>query len=163
MGLVEGILFKTIVAMKRNTIVGACCALLILLFLYASIQKLGHWKLFLHDMNNQPLPHWLASFVIVFIPASEILISLLLIPDKTRLVGLWASLGLMTVFTSYTVLVLLNYFGTVFPCSCGGVIRKLNWSQHLVLNLAYVGIAITGIWALRRLRKEPTLNKTAHA
>ncbi len=138
--------------MKKETIIGAVCALLILLFLYASVSKLVNIKVFEHDMYNQPFPHWLASFFIVAVPLSEILISLALLFDRTQLAGLWASLALMGLFTLYTAAILLHLFPRV-PCGCGGVIRKLTWNQHLILNLFYVGITAGAIIALKRKGK----------
>lgn len=148
--------------MKKQTLLRACCALIIFLFLYASVSKLAHFRLFLHDMYNQPFPYWFASFLIGFIPLSEIVISALLIFDRTRRAGLWGSLGLMSLFTVYTGAVLLNFFGKAYPCSCGGVIRKLTWNQHLILNLAFIGIALTGIGVVKKLRRQSPINRIAY-
>jgi len=30
------------------------------------------------------------------------------------------------------------------PCSCGGIIAKLSWGQHLVFNLIFLGLALIG-------------------
>jgi len=62
---------------------------------------------------------------------------------------LYASLILMMAFTIYTVTVLLHAFRYV-PCSCGGVIKKLTWPQHLVFNLFFVAISLLGIWLKKR-------------
>jgi hypothetical protein len=47
----------------------------------------------------------------------------------------------MSLFTVYTALVLFHFFSRV-PCPCGGVIRRLKWWQHMVLNLVFVGLTI---------------------
>ncbi len=95
-------------------------------------------------MNNQPFPNWLTPALVWTLPAAEIIISGLLMFDKTQLLGFRASLILMLLFTLYTLLVLLKVFGRM-PCSCGGVIENLSWSQHLVFNLFYVGVALAGM------------------
>lgn len=129
---------------KRQVILELIAALLILLFLYASLSKFLDFKQYTGDMHNQPLPHMIASIMIWAIPPLEILISLSLIFEVTRLAGLYASLVLMSGFTIYTVFILLHFFKYV-PCSCGGVIRKLSWGEHLGLNLFFVALSLTGI------------------
>jgi hypothetical protein len=36
------------------------------------------------------------------------------------------------------------------PCSCGGVIKKLTWPQHLAFNIFFLLIAMTGIILQRK-------------
>lgn len=129
---------------KRQVLLESISALLIMLFLYASISKFLDFRKFIGEMNNQPFPNYLTPFLVWAIPTSEIVISLALIFERTRLVGLYASLVLMSLFTIYAAAILLHFFAYV-PCSCGGVISKLSWRQHLVLNLFFVTLSITGI------------------
>ena len=113
-------------------------------------------------MNNQPLPNSWTPFLVWAIPLSEIAISLALLFESTRLLGLYASLILMIVFTIYTGIVLLHFFPYV-PCSCGGVIRKLTWRQHLFLNLFYVAISAIGVVQQRRKLFKSILITTKHS
>ena len=122
---------------------------MILLFLYASLSKWLDFKLFIGEMNNQPLPNWMTPYLVWSIPSIEVLIALLLIFEKTRLPALYASLTLMLVFTIYTIVILLHAFKYI-PCSCGGVIRKLTWPQHLVFNLFFVVISLAAILLKRK-------------
>jgi hypothetical protein len=124
-------------------------ALLILLFLYASVSKFLDFKTFIKEMNNQPLPNSWTPFLVWFIPCSEILLSVALIFERTRLLGLYGSLVLMGLFTIYAILILAHVFPYV-PCSCGGVIKRLTWQQHLVLNLFFDAISIVGVIAQRK-------------
>jgi putative oxidoreductase len=119
-------------------------ASLVVLFLYASLSKFMDFQRFTGDMNNQPLPKSITPFLIWGIPSIEITIALTLIIERTRLAGLYASLVLMGLFTIYTSTILLHLFRYT-PCSCGGVIRKLSWPQHLIFNLFFVGLSVTGI------------------
>ncbi len=126
--------------------------LLIMLFLYASASKFLDFDRHVHDMSNQPLPHFMRPFLIWGVPFLEITISIALIFERSRLAGFYASFILMGLFTVYTSMVLFHFFRYV-PCSCGGVIRKLNWSQHMVFNLFFVGLALTGIILQRKRSK----------
>jgi putative oxidoreductase len=147
---------------KKQVLIEGVCALLILLFLYASISKFLDFKTFIDQMNNQPLPNSWTPFLVWAIPLSEIAISIALLFEYTRLLGFYASLILMTVFTLYTGIVLLHLFPYI-PCSCGGVIRKLTWTQHLILNLCYVSLSILGIILQRRKYFKPIFITNQHS
>jgi uncharacterized membrane protein YphA (DoxX/SURF4 family) len=134
---------------KRQVTLEAIAALLILLFLYAGISKFLEFDRFIGEMNNQPFPNSWTPFLVWTIPSLEIAIALALMFEHTRLPGLIASFILMTLFTIYTGSVLLHFFAYV-PCSCGGVIRKLSWPQHMVFNLILVALSVLGIVLQRR-------------
>jgi hypothetical protein len=135
--------------MKRKIIIEIISSLLILLFLYASVSKWLSFKLFIGEMNNQPFPNWMTPYLVWSIPFIEVLIAVGLIFEKTRVPAFYASLVLMMAFTIYTVAILLHAFKYI-PCSCGGVIRKLTWPQHLFFNLFFVGISLLGLWLKKR-------------
>jgi putative oxidoreductase len=142
---------------KKQVTLECVCALLILLFLYASISKFLDFKTFIDQMNNQPLPNSWTPFLVWSIPLVEIIISITLLFEYTRLLGLYASLVVMVIFTIYTGIVLLHFFPYT-PCSCGGVIRHLTWSQHLILNLFYIAISVLGIILQRKSLKPNYIN-----
>ena len=129
---------------KRQVVLESISALLIMLFIYASLSKFLDFNRFIGEMNNQPFPDRFTPFLVWAIPITEILISTALIFEPSRMAGLISSLILMTLFTIYTATVLLHFFKYV-PCSCGGVISKLTWRQHLVFNLFFVAISAAGI------------------
>jgi putative oxidoreductase len=147
---------------KKQVLIECVCALLILLFLYASISKFLDFKTFIDQMNNQPLPNSWTPFLVWAIPLLEISISIALLFEYTRLIGLYVSLILMMVFTLYTGIVLLHFFPYI-PCSCGGVIRKLTWTQHLILNLCYVSLSILGIILQHRKYFKPIFITNKHS
>lgn len=134
---------------KRQVVLESISALLIMLFLYASVSKFLDFQRFIGEMNNQPLPNSWTPFLVWTVPSLEIAISVALIFERTRMAGFIASLALMTLFTIYAAAILLHFFEYV-PCSCGGVIRKLTWPQHLVFNLFFVGLSVAGIILQRR-------------
>lgn len=134
---------------RRQVLIECIAALLIMLFLYASVSKFIDFKTFTGEMNNQPLPNSWTPFLVWFIPVSEIIISVALMTERTRLIGFSAALILMSLFTIYTAVILLHFFSYV-PCSCGGVIKKLTWKQHLFFNLFFVALSLGGIILQRR-------------
>jgi putative oxidoreductase len=127
---------------------------LILLFAYTASSKLLDFNQFKVEMYGQTLPHEVATLLIWLLPGMEMLVSLLLLFEKTRLAGFYASGVLMAVFTGYISLVLLNYFSRV-PCSCGGVIKALGWKLHLVFNLLFLLLSVAGIYLSNRERRSP--------
>jgi putative oxidoreductase len=140
---------------RRQLFIELIVSLLILLFLYASVSKFLDFGRHVHDMYNQPLPHFMRPILVWGVPFLEIAISIVLIFEYSRMVGLYASLILMALFTIYTGAVLMHFFPYT-PCSCGGVIRKLTWGQHLVFNFFFVGLAIAGI-VLQHKRSKSSL------
>jgi uncharacterized membrane protein YphA (DoxX/SURF4 family) len=128
------------------------CALMFLLFLYSGLTKVIAFSEFSGEMHNQPFPYWFAEFVKWFIPPTELIIAAMLLFERLRLKAFYFFVGLMSLFTIYTGTVLLHFF-RVIPCSCGGVIKQLNWKQHLVFNLFFVIISIVGIYIIKRNRK----------
>lgn len=78
------------------------------------------------------------------IPVSEIAVSLLLFLPRHRLLGLYASLGLLVLFTLYLAFMLL--YSPHLPCSCGGVISHLSWPAHLLFNAFFIGMNVIAIW-----------------
>ncbi|HEY4109070.1 MauE/DoxX family redox-associated membrane protein [Puia sp.] len=136
---------------KRQVLLECVSALLILLFVYASLSKFLDFHTFYKEMNNQPLPDSWTPFLVWFIPLMEIGISVSLIFERTRLLGFYGALVVMGLFTIYTGIVLMHFFPYV-PCSCGGVIKRLTWTQHLILNLFFVAISIVGVVIQTRKR-----------
>jgi len=134
---------------KRQVMLECISALLILLFIYASVSKFLDFKTFIKEMNNQPLPNSWTPFLVWFIPCTEILLSAALIFERTRLLGFYGSLVLMGLFSVYSIVILLHGFSYI-PCSCGGVIKRLTWRQHLVLNLFFVALSVVGVISQRR-------------
>lgn len=134
--------------MSRKWLLEAIVLLLFILFVYAATSKLIDYKRFTFQMDSQPFDDRFTPLLVFGVPLTEFVIAAMLIFKRTLLPGLWASLILMLMFTGYIILIKLNYFGKI-PCSCGGVISQLNWTQHLFFNLFFVLISAAGI-VLRR-------------
>lgn len=129
--------------MTRKIVVDSVVFLCILLFVYAALTKLLDYQKFAIQLGQSPMLTDFARFLAWSVPGVELLISLLLIFRATRLVGFYAALSLMTMFTSY--IVLASRFSDYVPCSCGGIIQNMSWTQHLIFNLVFLSLIVIAI------------------
>jgi uncharacterized membrane protein YphA (DoxX/SURF4 family) len=127
----------------KNIILETICLLYVLLFIYAATSKLLDFQNFQVQLGQSPLLSAFAWWVSRIVPIIELVIVLLLCIPKWRNFGLFASLSLMSMFTSYIFIVL--HFSSFVPCSCGGILEKMSWNTHLAFNIVFVVLAI---WAL---------------
>ncbi|HET6253260.1 MAG TPA: MauE/DoxX family redox-associated membrane protein [Puia sp.] len=130
--------------MQIHRLAGWIPALLVLLFVYTGCSKLFDLDGWTHTLYNQPFPRSLAPFFAIALPCIELATAATLLADRTRLIGLYSALTLLTIFSLYIAAILLNVFRKV-PCSCGGIFRHLTWGQHLWLNLALLILAATAL------------------
>ncbi|WP_147309586.1 MauE/DoxX family redox-associated membrane protein [Marixanthomonas ophiurae] len=117
--------------------------LFVILFVYAATSKLLDYKTFTLQLAQSPLLSAYAGIITWSVPGLEILIAIFLILPRYRKIGLYASFFLMVLFTTY-IYIILNYADFV-PCSCGGVLENLNWTQHFTLNIIFICLAIAAI------------------
>ncbi|MGL2965904.1 MauE/DoxX family redox-associated membrane protein [Flavobacterium sp. XGLA_31] len=127
----------------KNNFVYTVALLYILLFTYAAVSKLLDFQNFQIQLGQSPLLSAFAAFVSVAVPVTECILVLLLMFNKSRLIGLYGSFALMTMFSAYIVIIL--NFSSFTPCSCGGILEKMSWTQHLIFNIAFVLIAAIAI------------------
>jgi len=128
--------------MKKMTI-EIITSLFILLWVYAALSKLLDYETFKVQLGKSPLLTDFAGFAAIAVPVSELLIAGMLLFKRFRLLGLYASLFMMVMFTAY-IIAILN-FSYYIPCSCGGILSSLGWTEHVIFNLVFVGLAIVGI------------------
>lgn len=88
------------------------------------------------QIGQSPLLSAYAGFVSYAVIVLELIIVTLLIFPKSNLLGLYSSTALMSAFTIYIFLI-LNYSEFV-PCSCGGILEKMGWTEHLIFNILCV-------------------------
>lgn len=117
--------------------------LLALLFFYTALSKIIDFQRFVWEIGNQRFEHWLGQVLIYGLPAVELLATFLLLNLKIRQWGFYLSALLMTVFTLYVALITFHYYHRV-PCSCAGVFHAMSWPQHLVFNILFLFITLTG-------------------
>ena len=115
--------------------------LLIVLFGYTAVAKLLDYEKFVFQMRLSPAPMvaWAAPVLGWFVPLIEIVIVAALCFERWRVAGLHASLFLLLIFEVYIVTMLLS--GSKLPCTCGGIVSKMSWTQHLWFNLAFMLVA----------------------
>lgn len=117
--------------------------LLVLLFVYAAVSKLLDFEGFRTELAQSPLLSAYAGLIAPSVIIAELLLTLLLCINSTRLIGLYLSFFLMIAFTIYIFLI-LNYSDFV-PCSCGGIIEKLGWTEHMIFNMCFALIALAAL------------------
>ena len=113
--------------------------LLILLFVYAAISKILDFENFQAQLSQSPLLSAYTGLISYTLIIIELTISFCLAVPKFRAIGLISSFTLMVMFTSYIV-VIINYSSFV-PCSCGGILEKLGWHEHLIFNIIFTLLA----------------------
>lgn len=119
---------------------------LVLLFVYAAISKLVVFDEFKVQLTQSPLLSVYANTIAYMVIIVEISISLLLVLEKTKLSALYLSYGLMVAFSIYIYLI-LNYSDFI-PCSCGGVLERLSWNEHLWFNITVCIFTLLAIYFL---------------
>lgn len=133
------------------------CILYIMLFVYAAVSKILDFENFEVQLGQSPLLSIYASWISWLVIIVELTISASLLLPKWRLLGLYASLGLMTMFSAY-IFIILN-FSSFIPCSCGGILEKMSWNAHLIFNCTFIALSLFAIVLNKRLnnKKSTTL------
>lgn len=143
----------------RNWIVEIISYLFVLLFVYAAVSKLLDFENFQVQLGQSPLLSAFAGTISWIVPLSELVIASMLIAPRFRKIGLYAAFTLMVMFTTY-IFIILNYSAFV-PCSCGGVLEKMGWKEHLVFNLFFVLLVLGGIVLYSKKTGSPFLKHTS--
>lgn len=131
----------------KNSFVLIVGYLYILLFVYTAVSKLLDYENFQVQLGQSPLLSVYASWIAPSVLALELLIAFLLLFPVSRYVGLIGSYFLMVLFTVYIYLIL--NFSSFVPCSCGGVLEKMSWNQHLIFNICFALLAIIALFLIR--------------
>lgn len=135
----------------KNALLEGICFLYILLFVYAALNKFLVFDEFKIQIGQSPVLTAYAGWLAWVVPSLEILISVLLVIPRFRLLALHAAFALMVMFTTYIVIIL--NFSDYIPCSCGGVLEKLGWTEHLIFNIGFVVLAFIGILILSKSKE----------
>jgi hypothetical protein len=137
---------------KRKFYTELIAAALILLFVYTGINKAMDHHIFALQLQKSPLLSRFSSLIAIILPAFEIMLALALSFYRTRLIALYTATGLLFIFTIYLAFILT--YVKQLPCSCGGVISKMSWRQHIIFNLFFLILAVTGI-VLQKINNKP--------
>ena len=85
------------------------------------------------QMKDSPLLSPFSELLPLFIIAVELFLVRLLCYQKTQNIGLLGSFILMLIFTVYIGIMLVT--SDNLPCSFGGILEKMSWTQHLYFNI----------------------------
>lgn len=129
--------------MPRKITVDIVVFLYILLLVYAALTKLLDYQKFVIQLGQSPILTRHAILLAWAVPFIELAISALLILPRTRLSGLYAAFSLMVMFTTY--IILASRFSDYVPCSCGGVLEDMTWTQHLIFNGVFILLGLAAI------------------
>ncbi|MDT0677029.1 MauE/DoxX family redox-associated membrane protein [Autumnicola musiva] len=133
-----------------NTVLNILAFYFIFLFVFTGFSKLTDTQSLYTTLSNAPLflNGFLASFLSLLIPITEIIIAAMLGYSKTRLVGWIGAILLLTAFTIYTGYIVM--IAPNEPCTCGGLLALLSWKQHLVFNLVSLLLSFLGYHLAKR-------------
>lgn len=115
----------------------------IFLFVYAALNKVIDFENFQVQLAQSPLLSYFAEIVSYLIPSIEFIIVLLYLIPRFQFAALLSSFCLMVMFSTYIFIML--HFSPFIPCSCGGILDKMSWNQHLIFNLIFVLLSVLAI------------------
>ncbi|MBJ7881620.1 MauE/DoxX family redox-associated membrane protein [Gelidibacter salicanalis] len=129
--------------------------LFVLLFVYAAVSKFLDFQNFQMQIGQSPLLSAFTGFVSYSVLLLETLTVFLLSIAATRRLGLYLAMALMVLFSLY-IFIILNYSPFV-PCSCGGVLERMSWSEHLLFNILFVVLAMIALYMSTKRYKRTTV------
>ena len=121
--------------------------LFILLFVYAATSKFIGFTHFNTQLEGFPIIGDYATWVTWGVPIVQLVIATLFILPKLMLLAFYTSFSLMTLFTTYIILV-LNFSDDVL-CFCAGIL-PLDWKDHLVFKMALIGLVLIGVMTINK-------------
>lgn len=117
--------------------------ILIIVFSYTTYHKLIDICSFEETLLKSTLIEpYEVKYLLYLIPLIELITIIFLLPKK-YIYGLYMSLFLMLVFTTY--LIALNNFSFYRGCSCGGIFNEFSYPVHIAVNIFLISISVSGI------------------
>ena len=130
--------------MVMSVLIYTIIALFVALWIYAAVPKLRNMKYFKDVLNSQAIPKWSVPWLTWMLPLVELGTVVLLIIPETRLIGMYISLLMMSVFTVYVSGIIYQVYD-IYPCPCGGIFSRIGWKKHFKVNLLLTLIAVLGV------------------
>ena len=127
----------------KTIIVEIISALFVLLFVYAALSKLEDFERFRVQLGKSPILNAFSGLVAFTIPVLELLLAACLAIKRFQYIALYAAFSLMVLFSAYIVTIL--NFSSYIPCSCGGILQNMSWSQHLLFNIGFILLGAVGV------------------
>jgi uncharacterized membrane protein YphA (DoxX/SURF4 family) len=128
---------------NRPIVLDIIKVLFTMLFVYAATMKLVDHDLFEAQIGKSPLIIYHAWWLSWVVPIVEIVISMALFVPRIELIALYAFFFMMFLFTGYIAFLLT--FSPYVPCSCGGVLSSMGWTEHLIFNIGFTLLSVLGI------------------
>ena len=119
------------------------------LFSYAAMSKATGFKNFRDQLGQAPGVEGYGEPLAYGIIALQTVCIIMLCYRPLRFWGLWITLVMLSVFAGYTAVILI---GKKLPCTCIGLLEKMDWKENLALNIGLMIIALTGLIAMRTER-----------
>lgn len=135
------------------------CYLLVFLFTYTGITKLIDHTIFKSSIQQSPIIGNYATVISWLIPILELLFVIMLSLERYRQKGFLFSLLLMIAFTAYIAYMIL--FIPHLPCSCGGILKELSWSNHLLFNCLIILLILISYLSKARQKLFIAINRTS--
>lgn len=123
-----------------RSFVNICRLCLIFLYVYTAFSKLVDLEKFEQQISQITLLKEAPVVVFGFLFIGEVVSAILLAYKKTMAKGFLLSSILLLLFTLYITSILIS--SRHLPCSCGGIMQKLSWTQHLILNCFLLGASL---------------------
>jgi len=114
--------------------------IIVIVLLYAAINKLIHYRSFRFLLGITPTLKGMVSALTFAIPILELSIGILILLQKTKLAGLYLSIGLFIIY-----LVGMFQLKLYVPNIRGGILDRLSFTQYVILNTLLLVLAILGI------------------
>lgn len=112
---------------------------ILLFFSYTLMNKILIYDSFLLNISKTGLFSSSQVYVLSVLAISLETLSIGLLFFKKR-VGLLFSVGMMSVFTLYTIVLYL--LGRYEVCGCGGIMNGLSFESHLLVNLTLLLVMV---------------------
>lgn len=128
---------------KAEQLLTVFYVLFIFFWLFALGSKLYDFDEFRIALFSQVFPPFIGRILLYLLPSIELLIACLLVYSTTRMAGLILSFSMMSMYSIYVLLAVLNLY-TRIPCNCAGLLgRGSSWGANLLLNLFITVTAAT--------------------
>jgi uncharacterized membrane protein YphA (DoxX/SURF4 family) len=129
----------------KNWLVDVSQILLVGVFLYSAISKVLDYSDYYRNLMRSPLFHTgevlIISHVVIII---EFATAVMLLIPKTRRTAFGLAFFLLISFSFY--LTAIAFFFSSLPCGCGGILSKLGFGPHIVINLLSALFATVGFF-----------------
>lgn len=118
--------------------------LLVTLWTYTAASELVSFDAFQLQMYGLAPPHGLVTILVWSLPLLKLITASLLIFHQTRIWGLLCSLLLLTCFTTYAAMIVMQLFGQE-PPTLVVVYRGLSWNACFYIHLFFVLLSLLAI------------------